>query len=106
MKVVMNVIVHQFSDQLLHFLRLFLVNNNDFQIANEFQFTKGGAFTGSRVPIIQKEIDLYKQILEMVKLLPNMLDYAEHIQFWEKEIEHLKREISDEQRHDFRDLFD
>lgn len=106
MKIVMNVIVHQFSNQLIHFLRLFLVSNNDFAIAREFQFTKGGAFTGSRVPIIQKEIDLYKQILEMVKLLPNMLDYAEHIQFWEKEIENLKREISDEQRHDFRDLFD
>jgi len=37
----------------------------------------------------------------MIKTLPGILDYGEHIKFFEMEVEYRKKEIVQEQRNDF-----
>lgn len=46
-------------------------------------------------------MEFYQDILKMINTLPNILDYSEHIDYFEQKIRWKKEEIEDEQRKDF-----
>jgi hypothetical protein len=97
----MNVVVHNFNDQLLRFLKELLVLNKDVDLIKELSLEAGGAFMGSRVPRIESQITLIKSVVEMIKTLPNPLDYGEHIKLFEQEIEWAKKDKQEEMKRDF-----
>ncbi len=103
--VILNVVTYSFPNQLLRFLKQFLLLNKDVAFLKNMWLEKNEVYSGSRVPIIQHEITLYGEILDMVKALPDMLSYADHIAYWEREIEWRKKEIFEEQKRDFSDLY-
>ncbi|MES1181292.1 MAG: hypothetical protein ABUL44_00710, partial [Flavobacterium sp.] len=104
--IIMNVITYSFPDQLLHFLKQFLLLNKDVSFVKKMWLERNAVYSGSRVPIIQQEIILYESVLDMAKELPNMLGYAEHIDYWERKIQWLKKDILEEQKRDFIDLYE
>lgn len=104
--VIMNVVLHQFPGQFIKYLREILLLNTDVGYLKSMFLTKGGAYSGSRVPHIQHEIDFCKEITEMIKGLPNVLNYAEHIHYIEQKVEWLKKDIQEEQRREFLEHFE
>lgn len=98
---IMSVILYRFHNKFISYLKQFLLLNKDIEIFKYIWLETSGVTTGSRVPYIQKEIDFCCEITSMVKLLPNLLDYVDHIKYLEQKIIWLKKDIENEQKRDF-----
>lgn len=98
---IMSVVLYRFQDKFINFLKQFLLLNKDLEIFKHIWLETSGVTVGSRVPYIQKEIDFCNEIASMVKTLPNILDYADHLKYLEQKIIWLKRDINNEQKRDF-----
>lgn len=59
--------------------------------------------SGSWVPVYQRRIDFYQSIIKMINTLPDILDYAEHITYFEQLIAWKKEDIKNEMKRDFMD---
>lgn len=100
---IMNVILYRFNDKFIIYLNQLLLLNKDLEIFKNILIEKTGVMTGSRVPYIQKEIDFSNKIIEMIKSLPNILYYSEHIKHLEQKVIWLKKDVENEQKRDFED---
>ena len=98
---IMSVVLYRFQDKFINFLKQFLLLNKDLEIFKHIWLETSGVTMGSRVPYIQKKIDFCNEINSMVKTLPNILDYADHIKYLEQKIIWLKKDIDNEQKRDF-----
>ena len=97
----MNVVTYRFNDQVIRFLKEFLLLNKDPEFMEHLWLEKNEVFSGSLVPRIEGQIIFFKSLIEMAKILPNPLDYAEHIKRWEQKIEWAKQEKQQEMKRDF-----
>lgn len=102
--IIMNVVTHSFGNQLLRFLKEFLILNRDVEFIKSMMFSKGGGVlvNSSRVPTYDTHVRLMNEIIDMVKKVPNSLDYIEHIKYWEEDIEWSKKSKIEEMKRDFR----
>ena len=75
------------------------------EVTKHINFGRSESWSGSRVPLIQKKIEFYQDIIRMINTLPSILDYSEHIDHFEQKIIRKKQEIEDEQRRDFMEEF-
>ncbi|MGM8360653.1 hypothetical protein ACSV4D_01930 [Flavobacterium sp. ARAG 55.4] len=98
---IMSVTLYRFRNEFISFLKQFLLLNKDIELFKNIWLETSGVTTGSRVPYIQKEIDFCGEIALMVKALPNLLDYADHIKYLEQKIIWLKKDIENELKKDF-----
>jgi hypothetical protein len=98
---IMSVALYIFHDKFISYLKQFLLLNTDLEIFKYIWLETSGVTMGSRVPYIQKEIDFCVEITSMVKALPNILDYANHVKYLEQKIIWLKKDIVKEQKRDF-----
>lgn len=103
---ILNVVLHRFGNRFIDFLKQTLLLNKDLDLFKRIYFNKGGTYSGSRVPIIQREIDLCNEIMIMIKTLPCVLDYAGHLGYLEQTIVWLKKDIDNEQRRDFQEHYE
>ncbi|WP_139217858.1 hypothetical protein [Pontibacter chinhatensis] len=103
---IMNVVLHRFSDQFVKYLEQFLRLNKDVEVFKSLHFDKGGIYTGSRVPKIQRVIELCTDILMMIKSLPDVLDYIDHIKYLDQYIGWLQKDIKDEQKREFQETYE
>jgi hypothetical protein len=99
--IILNVITYRFNDQVLRFLKEFLLLNKDPEFMKHLCLEKSGAFSGSRVPRIDGHMKFLKSLIEMTQSLPTPLNYAEHIKGWEQEIEWAKQDKQQELKRDF-----
>lgn len=106
MLMIMNVVIFSFPDQVLRFFKELIFLNHDVELIKALYFEKGGAYAGSRVPRIDKEIDFTKQQLDLIKGLPNSLDYVDHIKYFETKIGWLHETRQRELKNDFKDWED
>ena len=65
------------------------------------ELERNGVISGSRVPRIEAHINFLKSLIEMVEGFPNPLDYAEHINRWQQEIEWARQDKQDEMKRNF-----
>lgn len=100
-----EVVYHNFNAWFIEYFREFLLINKDITLTRKINFGRSESWSGSRVPLIQKKIQFYQDILKMINELPNILDYSEHIDYFEQKIACKKKDIKDEQRRDFMDEF-
>lgn len=96
-----EVAYHNFEGWFTEFFREVLMTNKDFSIIPNINFSRTETWSGSKVPLIEQKIEFFQNIIDMIKTLPGILDYGEHIKFFEKEVEYQKKEIVQEQRNDF-----
>lgn len=99
--IILNVVTYRFNDQVLRFLKEFLLLNKDPEFMKHLWLEKNGVFSGSRVPRIDSHIKFLRSLIDMVNTLPKPLDYAEHIKAWEQEIEWAKQDKQQELKRDF-----
>ncbi|WGQ13783.1 hypothetical protein [Sphingobacterium faecium] len=85
----------------IEYFREFLIEYKNYSIIPNINFERSESWSGSRVPLIQKKIEFYENILDMIMSLPGILDYGEHIKYFEKQVEYKKKEIVNEQKRDF-----
>lgn len=99
--IILNVVTYSFNNQVLRFLKEFLLLNKDIEFIKYLWLEKNEATWGSRVPRIEEHIKFTKSVIELIQLLPNPLDYAEHIKIFEQEIEWAKKDKQQEMKIDF-----
>ncbi|WGQ13784.1 hypothetical protein [Sphingobacterium faecium] len=104
--ILIELVYNNFKTWFLEYFKGFLLINKDISVLDKVSFGRSESWSGSRVPVIQKKIEFYQDILMMINTLPNMLEYSEHVDFFEKKIKWKKQEIKDEQRRDFMEEFD
>ncbi|HUM52058.1 MAG TPA: hypothetical protein PK431_09595 [Chitinophagales bacterium] len=102
---VMNIVLHRFDKHFIIFLKKFLLLNKNIEVFKSIYFDKGGSYSGSRVPRIQNEIDLYTEVIDLIKILPDTLSYSKHIDYLEQQIVWHKKDIEREQRREFEDEY-
>jgi hypothetical protein len=103
--ILVEVVYHFYRDWFIKYFREFLILNKNIETAKKINFGRSESWSGSRVPLIQKKIEFYQDILRMINTLPDILDYSEHIDYFEQKIGWKKKEIQDEQREDFMEEF-
>lgn len=103
LSILLKVVYHNYRDWFIDYFRKFLLLNKNIEIVKDINFSRNESWTGSRVPVIQKKIDSFQDILEMINALPNILDYSEHIDYFEQNIVWMKKQIQEEQKRDFMD---
>ncbi|WP_138481346.1 nSTAND3 domain-containing NTPase [Dyadobacter bucti] len=103
-RLIFNVITYQFRYKLLHFVTQLLTVNKEPKFLEVYWLETNGVYTGSRVPRIEARITFLKSLIELVKGLPDSLDYLDYIRDWEREIEYSKQDKLREMRRDFIEL--
>lgn len=99
--IILNVVTYSFNNQILRFLKEFLLLNKDIEFLKCLWLERNSVTSGSRVPRIEGHIKFTKSVIEMIQSLPNPLDYAEHIKNFEQEIEWAKKDKQQEMKNDF-----
>lgn len=99
--IILNVVTYSFNDQILRFLKEFLLLSKDIEFMKHLWLERNEVTSGSRVPRIESHIKFTKSVVEMLQSLPNPLDYAEHLKHFEGEIEWSKKEKQGELKSDF-----
>lgn len=104
--IILNVVTYSFGDQILRFLKEFLLLNRDFEFIKNLWLEKNGVYSGSRVPRIEGHIQFTKSVIEMIQSLPSPLDYADQIKYFEQEIEWARQDKQQEMKRDFKGWID
>lgn len=100
-----EVVYHNFNVWFIEYFKEFLLLNKDIEITKRISFGRSSSTTGSWVPVYQKKVEFYKDIIKMINTLPDILDYSEHIDHFEQKIIWKKQDIEREQRRDFMEEF-
>lgn len=100
-----EVAYHNFNIWFTDYFKEFLLVNKNIEVTKKINFGRSESWSGSRVPIIQKKIEFYQDIIKMINTLPDILDYSEHIDHFEQKIIWKKQDIEYEQRRDFMEEF-
>ncbi|MBS1635375.1 MAG: hypothetical protein JST26_05585 [Bacteroidetes bacterium] len=99
---IMNVVTYSFTNETLIFFKEYLLLNKDTEILKSLWLERNDVISGSRVPKIEAHIVFCNQIIEMIKSLPNPLNYVDHIKHWERELEWAKKDKQQELKRDFK----
>ncbi|WJS95284.1 hypothetical protein NYQ10_02240 [Flavobacterium johnsoniae] len=100
-----EVIYCNYRDWFVEFFKEFLLLIKGVEITKQISFGRSSSTTGSWVPVYQKKIEFYQDILTMINTLPNILDYSEHIDYFEQKIIWKRKDIEREQKRDFMEEF-
>lgn len=100
-----DVVYNKFKNSFISFFKEFLMLNKDIEITKQISFDRTLSVSGSLVPKYQKMIEFYQEIINMLFTLPDILDYTEHIDYFEQKIIWKKQNIKREERRDFMDEF-
>ena len=103
--ILIEMVYHNFNFWFVDYFKEFLLVNKNIEVTKHINFGKSESWSGSRVPLIQKKIEFYQEIIKMINALPNILDYSEHIDHFEQKIIRKKQDIEREQRRDFMEEF-
>lgn len=103
--ILIEVVYANFRDWFIEYYRYFLLLNRDIEITKNISFSRSSSITGSWVPVYQKKIEFYQEIIKMINSLPNILDYSEHIDFFEQKIVWKRMDIEREMKRDFMDEY-
>lgn len=100
-----EVVYSNYRDWFVEYFKEFLLLIKDIEITKQISFGRSSSTNGSWVPVYQKNIEFYQDILSMINTIPNVLDYSEHIDYFEQRIIWKKKDIEREQKRDFMEEF-
>ncbi|KUF41715.1 hypothetical protein AS361_01490 [Myroides marinus] len=90
-----------YQEWFMEYFKAFLISNKNIKMIQRVNFDITETNYGSWVPVYEKEIKFFEDLIEMIKTLPNFLDYYQHISYYEERIICKKREIQQELKKDF-----
>jgi len=107
MMMVGNLVLCNYPEEFIAFFKRLLLLNKDLDILKSIYFSVSiSAVTGSLVPRMQRELQRVKDVQAMIRTLPDVLDYFEHIEYLDAKLGWVKKEIDEEYRRDFEDSLD
>lgn len=104
-QIIFNIVTYTFPNEILDFFKEYLLLNKSTEVYRGLWLERNNGVAGSRVPQIEGHIQFINQGLQMIKSLPNTLDYAAHISHWEQELEYAKKDKEAELKRDFTGWF-
>lgn len=99
--ILIETVYNNYNDWIIPYYNEFLLLRKDIEITKNISFGRSFSITSSRVHLYQKKINFYLGIINMLNTLPGLLDYAEHIEHFERLIAWQKDAIKKEIRADF-----
>jgi len=103
--ILIETVYKNYNDWIIPYYREFLLLSRDIEITKKIDFGRSGSTSGSWVPVYQRRINFYQSIINMINTLPDILDYAEHIAYFEQLIAWKKEDIKMEMKRDFMDEY-
>lgn len=103
--ILMEMVYKNYNEWIIPYYRDFLLLRKDIEITKKIDFGRSGSTYGSWVPVYQRRIDFYQSIINMINTLPDLLDYAQHIVYFEQLIAWKKEDIKREMKRDFMDEY-
>lgn len=100
-----EIVYSSYRDWFLEYFKFFLTKNKDIEVTKNISFGRIQTTSGSWVPVYQKKIEFYEDVIKMLNTLPNILDYSEHLDYFEQKIIWKKKDIEREQKRDFMDEY-
>lgn len=101
--ILIEMVYNNYNDWIIPYYRNVLLLRKDIEITKKNNFGRSESTNGSWVPVYQRRIDFYQSIIKMINTLPDILDYAEHITYFEQLIAWKKEDIKNEMKRDFMD---
>lgn len=103
--ILIEIVYSNYREWFMELLKLFFITNKDIELTKRISFGRMQTTSGSWVPVYQKKIEFYQSIIDMIKTLPNILDYSQHIYYFEERITCKKKDIERELKNDFMDEY-
>lgn len=103
--ILLEIVYSNYREWFLQQFKLFLLTNKDIETTKKISFGRMQTTSGSWVPVFQKKIEFYEDIIKMINTLPNILDYSEHLDYFEQRIIWKKKDIERELKNDFMDEY-
>lgn len=100
-----EIVYSNYRDWFIEYFKFFLTKNKDIEVVKSISFGRMQTTSGSWVPVYQKKIEFYQDIIKMINTLPNILDYSEHLDYFEQRIMWKENDIKREQKNDFMDEY-
>nr|WP_319571721.1 hypothetical protein [uncultured Draconibacterium sp.] len=106
MEVCFNIICYTNPNKRDDLLHLFLTKNTDIKLFENLELVKnGGVFTGSRIPYFENDKISWQKVLAVIDKMPNRIDFIEHKDFVNRQIEYCSINIKREMKREFLDDF-
>ncbi|MGG5210099.1 hypothetical protein ACQWU4_14310 [Chryseobacterium sp. MIQD13] len=103
LKLVFNIVISVFNESKYDFLNIIIKKNTTIEFFKRLDFYAGNSVTvNSRIPKIREEITIYEDLRDYIQNLNN-IEYLEHLNFIENQINAYKAEIEWERKHEFLD---
>lgn len=101
-----NILCYSYNEHLGAFIKKILTLNSNFTIFRElYLIKKHEVYSGSLIPYIEEEKESWNTLLGLLNELPNRLDFIEHKEYVEEEINRCIAIIANETRQEFIDDF-
>lgn len=101
MRLIFNIVLSIFSELKYSFLDIILKKNSDIEFFKKLDFYAGDSLTvNSRIPKVRGEITVYEELKKYIQAL-NKIEYLEHLNFIENQINSYKAEIEWERKREF-----
>ncbi len=106
MEVVFSVICYKFPELKLEFLERFLKLNSDYELFMNLEIIqRSKSWSGSYIPILEGEKKIWENVISVIDRLPNRLNYYEHKEYANRQIEYCALRIKDEMKREFNEDF-
>ncbi|MGJ1213393.1 MULTISPECIES: hypothetical protein [Sphingobacterium] len=99
--ILIRMVYNNYSDWIIPYYKEFLLLRKEIEITRNISFSRSCNYTLSRVHLYQDRINFYREIINMINTLPDLLDYTEHIDHFEQLIAWEKEAIKKEVKVDF-----
>jgi len=106
MQIVFYIIADKYSELSVEFLERFLKLNNNIEAFKNLRINEtGGASWGSYITVLEKEKKVWEALIPMFDNLPNRLDYCEHKEYVNNNINVYDLRIKEEMKREFYEDF-
>ncbi len=101
-EMVFSIICYKYSNHKMEFLEIFLEKNSDFDVFRNLEIIpRSQTWSGSRIPILEREKETWNEVLSIINRLPSRLDFYEHKEYVSRKIAGCDSFIKEEMKREF-----
>lgn len=102
MNVVFSIVCYKYPEQKMSFLERFLKLNIVFENFRSLEIIqRNKSWSGSYIPILENEKEIWQNVISVIDRLPNRLDYYEHKEYATMQIGYCDLRIREEMKREF-----
>ncbi len=99
---VFSIICYKYTNYKMEFLEIFLRRSSNFEVFRNLEIIpRSQTWSGSHIPILEREKKTWYEVLSIIERLPNRLDFYEHKEYVSRRITGCDLNIKDEMKREF-----